>query len=254
MIGDVVASGGRAAVRDLLPRLRSELKIDVVTLQGENLAGGQGITLATANEMLRSGADVITSGNHIWDQKEFIQHLDDSALPVLRPLNYPAAAPGRGAIDAGPVAVINLVGRVFVGESDSPFAVVDELLATGFGHGKPVIVDFHAEASSEKHAMAWHLDGRVSAIVGTHTHVPTADPRILPGGTAFVTDLGMVGALGSVIGVEVEDVLARFMTGVPRKLRPVETGEFQFNSVLIDIDNVTRKARSIERVDRVWHQ
>jgi hypothetical protein len=252
MIGDVVGKGGRNAVRDILPRLRSELRIDFVTVQGENIAGGNGLTVDTVNELLRSGADVITTGNHVWDQKEFIERLDDPALPVLRPLNYPAAAPGRGAIDAGPVAVINLLGRVFVGESDSPFAVVDELLASGFGAGKPLIVDFHAEASSEKHAMAWHLDGRVSALVGTHTHVPTADTRILPGGTAFVTDLGMVGALESVIGVEVEDVLARFLTGVPRRLRPVETGVFQFNSVLIDINDATGKARSVQRVDREW--
>jgi hypothetical protein len=253
MVGDVVGSGGRAVVSDLLPRLRRELEIDFVTVQGENIAGGMGLTLETARDLLRAGADVITSGNHVWDQRQFIEHLDDPALPVLRPLNYPAAAPGRGAIDLGPLAVINLIGRVFVGESDSPFAVIDELLAAGFGSGKPVIVDFHAEASSEKFAMAWHLDGRVSALVGTHTHVPTADPRVLPGGTAYVTDLGMVGGLSSVIGVEVDDVLARFLTGVPRKLRPVEQGAFQFNSVLIDIDDTSRKARSIVRVDREWH-
>ncbi len=252
MVGDVVGSGGRAAVRDLLPRLRRELSIDFITVQGENLAGGAGMTLNTVNEVLRAGADVVTSGNHVWDQKEFLESLDDPALPVIRPLNYPSRAPGRGAIDAGPVAVINLIGRVFMGEADNPFDVVDELLATGFGKGKPVLVELHAEASSEKYAMAWHLDGRVTAVVGTHTHVPTADTRVLTGGTAYVTDLGMVGALESVIGVEVEDVLARFLTSVPRKLRPVEKGAFQFNSVLIETDDATHRAASITRVDREW--
>ncbi len=253
MVGDVVGSGGRAAVKDLLPRLRRELSVDFVTVQGENIAGGAGMTLSTVNDLLRAGADVVTSGNHVWDQKEFLEHLDDRALPVLRPHNYPAAAPGRGIIDTGPVAVINLIGRVWMSiEADSPFSVVDEVLATGFGRGKPVIVEIHAEASSEKYAMGWHLDGRVSAVVGTHTHVPTADARILPGGAAYITDLGMVGALESVIGVEVEDVLARFLTSVPRRLRPVESGAFQFNSVLIETDDATHKAKSIVRVDRVW--
>lgn len=252
MVGDVVGSGGRAAVKDLLPRLRRELSLDFITVQGENIAGGAGLTLNTVNELLRAGTDVITTGNHVWDQKEFVEHIANPALSVLRPLNYPDAAPGCGSVDTGPVAVINLIGRVFVGEFDSPFSRVDALLSSGFGEGKPVIVDFHAEASSEKAAMGWHLDGRVSAVCGTHTHVPTADARILPGGTAFVTDLGMVGAMDSVIGVEIEDALRRFLTSMPVKFRPAESGLFRFNSVMIETDDATHLARSIVRVDREW--
>ncbi len=252
MVGDVIGRGGRHTVCGLLPILRSELNIDFVTVQGENLAGGFGLTRDTVADLLDSGADVVTSGNHVWDRKEFIEHLDDPALPALRPMNYPAAAPGRGSIDTGPVAVVNLIGRVFVGEFDSPFDAVDDLLASGWGKGKPIIVDFHAEATSEKAAMAWHLDGRTAAVCGTHTHVPTADARVLPGGTAFVSDLGMVGSPDSVIGMHVDDVLARFLTGVPRRMRPVERGPMKFNSALIEVDEQTSLALSIERVDRKW--
>ena len=170
---------------------------------------------------------------------------------MLRPLNYPPNTPGRGAADdTGPVAVINLIGRVWVGEFDSPFAVVDDLLAGGFGQGKPIVVDFHAEATSEKAALAWHLDGRVAALVGTHTHVPTADSKILPEGTAFVSDLGMVGAVDSILGVNVEGSLNRFLTGYRQRMEPVRSGTMNFNSVLIDIDISTGLANSIERVDR----
>ncbi|MDP6667451.1 MAG: TIGR00282 family metallophosphoesterase [Dehalococcoidia bacterium] len=251
MIGDVVGSGGRRAVGNLLPGLKSELDIDFVTLQGENLAAGVGLTVDTAVEMIEAGADVITTGNHVWDKREFIDHLDDPHLPVLRPLNYPAGTPGRGATDdSGPVAVISLIGRVWVGEFDSPFAVVDDLLAGGFGQGKPIVVDFHAEATSEKAALAWHLDGRAAAVVGTHTHVPTADCKVLPGGTGFVSDLGMVGAVESILGVEVEGSLGRFLTGYRHRMQPVRKGLMNFNSVLVDVDDATGKAGSVERVDR----
>ena len=165
MIGDVIGRGGRNALCGLLPGLRDELNIDFVTAQGENLAGGFGLTRNTVADLLDSGVDVVTTGNHVWDKREFVEDLDDHSLPVLRPMNYPAIAPGRGCIDMGPVAVVNLIGRVFVGEFDSPFAVVDELLASGWGQGKPLIVDFHAEATSEKVALGWHLDGRVAAVV-----------------------------------------------------------------------------------------
>ncbi len=251
MIGDVVGSGGRRAVGKLLNDLKTELGIDFVTLQGENLAAGIGLTVDTVVEMIEAGADVITTGNHVWDKREFIDHLDDPHLPVLRPLNYPPGTPGRGATDdSGPVAVINLIGRVWVGEFDSPFAVVDDLLAGGFGQGKPIVVDFHAEATSEKAALAWHLDGRVAAVVGTHTHVPTADCKVLPGGTGFVSDLGMVGAVDSILGVEVEGSLNRFLSGYRQRMQPVRTGPINFNSVLIDINDSTGLANSVERVDR----
>ena len=252
MVGDVIGTGGRKVLAGILPRLKDELSLDFVTVQGENIAGGAGMTRRTVEELLLAGADVVTSGNHVWDQKEFVEQIDDPALSVLKPLNYPASTPGRGFLDTGTVAVINLSGRVFVGEFDSPFARVDELLSTGFGEGRPVIVDFHAEASSEKAAMGWHLDGRVSAVCGTHTHVPTADARVLPGGTAFVTDLGMVGAFDSAIGVEIDDVMKRFLTSMPAKFRPVETGLFKFNSVMIETDEATHLAKSIVRVDREW--
>ncbi len=250
MVGDVVGSGGRRTVKKVLPRLRRELEIDFVVLQGENLAGGFGITLETVYEMVEAGADIITSGNHIWDKRDITKSLDDPGFPVLRPLNYPPVNPGRGASKDGPVAVVNLIGRVWVGEFDSPFAAVDELLAGGWASDRPILVDLHAEATSEKVAMGWHLDGRVAAVVGTHTHVATADCTILPGGTAYVTDLGMVGGTQSVIGMHVEEALDRFLTGVGRRFRPVESGPMRFNSVLIDIDEDTRKAVAIERVDR----
>ena len=252
MVGDVIGRGGRNALCGLLPGLRDELNIDFVTAQGENLAGGFGLTRNTVADLLDSGVDVVTTGNHVWDKREFVEDLDDPSLPVLRPMNYPAIAPGRGCVDMGPVAVVNLIGRVFVGEFDSPFAVIDELLASGWGKGKPLIVDFHAEATSEKSALGWHLDGRASAVCGTHTHVPTADCRVLPGGTAFVSDLGMVGSPDSVIGMKVDDVLARFLTGVPKRMSPVASGPMNFNSVLIDVDDETSKAVGISRVDREW--
>ena len=251
MIGDVVGKVGRRAVSSLLTDLKSEFSVDFVTLQGENLAAGIGLTVDTVVEMVEAGANVITTGNHVWDKREFIDHLDDPYLPVLRPLNYPPNTPGRGAADdTGPVAVINLIGRVWVGEFDSPFAVVDDLLAGGFGQGKPIVVDFHAEATSEKAALAWHLDGRVAAVVGTHTHVPTSDSKILPEGTAFVSDLGMVGAVDSILGVNVEGSLNRFLTGYRQRMEPVRSGTMNFNSVLIDIDVSSGLANSIERVDR----
>ena len=254
MIGDVVGNGGRKAVTKLLKDLKNELEIDFVTLQGENLAGGIGLTVDNVIEMQEAGADVITTGNHVWDKREFIEHLDDPYLPVLRPLNYPSHNPGRGATDqSGPVAVVNLIGRVWVGEFDSPFAVIDDLLAGGFGQGKPIVVDFHAEATSEKAALAWHLDGRVAAVVGTHTHVPTADCKVLPDGTAFVTDLGMVGARDSILGVEVEGSLARFLSGRRQRMQPQRKGLINFNSVVIEIDSTTGLATRIERVDREIH-
>jgi metallophosphoesterase (TIGR00282 family) len=250
MVGDVVGSGGRRAVRKLLPSLRQELGIDFVTLQGENLAGGFGLTLETVQEMLEAGADVITTGNHVWDKRQFVEHLDDDRVPVLRPLNYPAGVPGRGFMEAANVGIVNLIGRIWVGEFDSPFSTVDELLVSGWGRGKPVVVDFHAEATSEKMALGWHLDGRVTALVGTHTHVATADCRVLPDGTAYVTDLGMVGATDSVIGMGKDEALERFLTGVNKRFRPVESGPMRFNSVLIETDDDTNLATNIERVDR----
>lgn len=249
MIGDVVGRLGRKAVKTILPELRAELSLDLVVANGENAAGGFGLNLRTAEELFSSGVDGITSGNHIWDQKEIIPHLD-SDLKIARPLNYPPDTPGRGYIKLGEVLIVNLIGRVFVGNFDCPFRAMDALLEEMSCQAKTIIVDLHAEASSEKEAMGWYLDGRVSALVGTHTHIPTADAKIMPKGTAFVSDLGMVGALHSIIGAEPEDVLTRFLHQTPQRLRIVTKGPIRFNSVLIEIDESTGRATSISRVDK----
>ena len=252
MVGDIVGKPGRQALQRVLPVLKREERLDLVVVNGENAAGGFGLTDETADEILAAGADVITSGNHIWDNRDIFPSLDGE-LPILRPANYPKGAPGRGMLRIGRAAVINLQGRVFMPEGlDSPFDVVDRLLAE-LKEDPPrvILVDFHTEATSEQGAMGWYLDGRVTAVVGTHTHVPTADTRLLPGGTAFVSDLGMTGPVNSVIGSMVEDVLERFLTAMPRRLRVAEGGPIQFNSVLIEVDDLTGKALSIKRVDQV---
>ena len=249
MIGDVVGSPGRKAVQALLPDLRHELHLDLVTANGENAAGGFGITLDTADELLSSGVDIITSGNHIWDQKEIIPHLD-STLPILRPLNYPPDTPGRGYGNVKGVLVVNLIGRVFVGTCDCPFRSMGRLLEELPDPPPPIIVDLHAEATSEKQAMGWYLDGRVSVVAGTHTHVPTADTRILPKGTGYVSDLGMVGTTDSVIGSQIQDVLERFLTQTPRRLSVATKGPVRFNSVLFEIDETTGNTTDVVRIDR----
>ena len=249
MIGDVIGKPGRRAVKSLIPSLRLDHGIDLVIANGENTAGGFGLTLDTANELLESGVDILTSGNHIWDQKEIIPYLDER-LPVVRPANYPDA-PGRGSLIHNNVMVMNLMGRVFMPALDCPFRTADRILEEVAASGKPpvIIVDFHAEATSEKQAMGWYLDGRVSAILGTHTHVGTVDSRVLPRGTAYITDVGMTGPLDSVIGSETGIVLERFLTGMPQRLA-VANGPVLLNSVLVDIDQDTGKALTIERMDR----
>lgn len=249
MVGDIVGRPGREAVAAILPELRSQLEIDHVIANGENAARGRGLTEKTANELFNAGVDVITSGNHIFDIREFVPALDRD-WPVLRPANYPPRAPGRGMLHHEGLTVINLMGRVFMPATvDDPFRVADELL-DDIAPGSCVVIDFHAEASSEKQALAWYLDGRAAAVVGTHTHVPTADARILPEGTAMVGDLGMVGVRDSVIGDDVDSVISRFLTGMPTRL-PVASGDDGvFNSVLIEIDRSRGIATGVERVDR----
>ncbi len=252
-IGDIVGKPGRRAVVALVSGLQRELGIDIVVANGENAAAGKGITISTAKEIFAGGVDVITSGNHIWAQANIIPYLDSEA-PVLRPANYPSGAPGRGMVCVGGLTVMNLMGRTFMYEIDDPFRAADRLLES-VPAGSPVLVDMHAEATSEKIAMGWYLDGRVSAVVGTHTHVPTADGRILPKGTAFVSDLGMCGPRDSIIGVEPEAVIRKFLTGMPARFKVAEKSRFvNFSSVLIEIDDATGKALSIERVDREWEQ
>jgi hypothetical protein len=248
-IGDVVGKPGRRAVSLLVPKLRKEYGPDLVIANGENSAAGRGLTLATARELFDSGVDVLTSGNHAWDNKDILPYLDSEA-PILRPLNYPPGVPGRGIHRVGRVTVLNLIGRTFMAPADDPFRAVDAVLAE-VGTESIVFVDFHAEATSEKQAFGWYVDGRVSAVVGTHTHVPTADARILPQGTAYVTDAGMCGARDSVIGDDVETVIRRFVTLLPTRLTVAENSPaLVLGAVLIDIDDTTRRARSIVRVDR----
>jgi metallophosphoesterase (TIGR00282 family) len=249
MIGDVVGKLGRRTVGAVLPAIRSDHAIDLVVANGENAAGGRGLTPRTAEELFQAGVNVITSGNHVWENREVYPLLEGDA-PILRPLNYPEGTPGRGFLRHNGVTVINLMGRTFMNlQLDCPFRGADRALAEA-GEGRLVLVDMHAEATSEKIAMGHYLDGRVSAVVGTHTHIPTSDTRVLPKGTAYVTDLGMVGALNSVLGMEIEPVLQRFLTQLPNRFGPVDSGPAIFNSVLIRIDDETGRARSIERLDR----
>ena len=248
MIGDVIGRPGRRAVQALLPGLRDEFAIDLVVANGENAAAGFGLTLDTAHELFDSGVDAITSGNHIWDQREIIPHLD-SDLPILRPLNYPPTAPGRGSVEVNGAVVVSLIGRVFVGNYDCPFRAMDDLMDSLGARRRVVLVDFHAETTSEKAAMGWYLDGRATAVVGTHTHVGTVDTRLLSNGTAFVSDLGMVGPRQSVIGSNIQDALERFLHQMPHRLT-VAAGAVRFNSVLVDIDEETGRATAIARVDR----
>lgn len=247
-IGDVVGKPGRQAVSRLLPVLRGQYHLDLVIANAENVAGGLGLTPATAEELLGAGVDVLTSGNHIWAQKEIIPYLDGE-MPILRPLNFPPGVPGRGYIVKGQALVVNLIGRTFMGNFDCPFRAMDQVL-TELGQRPPVIiVDFHAEATSEKMALGRYLDGRVSAVLGTHTHVGTIDAQLFPRATAYVTDIGMTGPIDSVIGDDVESVLQRFLTAIPNRLA-VGRGKTMFNAVLVKVDEKSGKATSIERIYR----
>jgi metallophosphoesterase (TIGR00282 family) len=249
MIGDIVGKLGRRTVATVLPEIRESHSINLVVANGENTAGGRGLTTATAEELYRSGVDVITSGNHIWENREIYPSLE-SDRRIVRPLNYPEGTPGRGVFKRDGLAVVNVMGRTFMGIAlDCPFRAMDTAL-DGLQDCRTIIVDHHAEATSEKIGMGYYLDGRVSAVAGTHTHVPTSDTRILPRGTAYVTDLGMVGALHSVLGMRTEPVIERFLTQLPNRFDPEDKGPAVFNSVLIDIDEDTGRAVSIERLDR----
>jgi len=248
MVGDVIGRPGRRAVRTLVPGLRQEYNVDLVIANSENAAGGLGLTKETAEELLDSGVDVLTSGNHIWDQKEILPALDGD-LAILRPLNYPPGVPGRGYLIKGDALVVNLVGRIFIGNFDCPFRTMDQLLEELTDRPSVIIVDFHGEATSEKMALGWYLDGRVSALLGTHTHVGTIDARLLPKGTAFITDVGMTGPLDSVIGDDTDAVIRRFLTQVPRRLS-VGKGGVILNSVLVEVEEGTGKAKSISRIDK----
>jgi metallophosphoesterase (TIGR00282 family) len=249
MVGDVVGRPGRRAVAALLPDLLQELEVELTIANGENAAAGRGLTLTTARELFDAGVDVITSGNHIWDQKEIIPSLDEEAA-ILRPQNYPPGTPGRGIMTCNGATIINLQGRTFMPPLDCPFRTADAILKQ-LPARSTIIVDMHGEATSEKAAMGWYLDGRVSAVLGTHTHIGTVDTRVLPRGTAFVCDVGMVGSRDSIIGDDVDAVLSRFLSQLPHRLPVAENSRIlQFNAVLVEIDDATGLARSIVRVDR----
>lgn len=233
-------------MKKLLPGLHHEYGVDLVVGNGENAAGGLGLTPSTAQELVDSGIDAITSGNHIWVHKEILPYLDGN-FPLLRPLNYPPACPGRGYWFRDNVLVVNLMGRTFIGNFDCPFRAMDKLLAEFKDKTKVIIVDFHAEATSEKVAMGWYLDGRVSAVLGTHTHVGTIDARILPRGTAYVTDIGMVGPMDSIIGDDANNVINRFLSQIPGRLS-VGKGIVDFNAILIEVNEDTGKAVDIKRI------
>lgn len=251
-IGDIFGQPGRMAVAKVLPELCRESKFDIIIANGENASGGMGITSPIAQELFRLGIQVITTGNHVWKQKEIIEFLKTEPR-LLRPLNYPPDVPGSGSIiielDGIKVGVVNLMGRVFLTELDCPFRKGSKEIETIREKTPIIIVDMHSEATSEKVAMGWFLDGIVSAVIGTHTHVQTADEKILPGGTAFITDVGMTGPRDSVIGIKREIAIRRFLTQVPVRFE-VAKGEAQFNAVIIEVDSNSGKATSIARVNK----
>ncbi|MCD6326356.1 TIGR00282 family metallophosphoesterase [bacterium] len=249
-IGDVVGRCGRSVISNYLGSLLEEFNIELCIANGENAAGGFGITQPVAEEMFAAGVDVITSGNHIWDKKEVYEYFDIEPR-LLRPANYVDSLPGSGAIlvpmqKRGQALIANISGRAFLDQLDCPFQTIDRILEAEGKDAKVRIVDFHAEATAEKQAMAWYLDGRASALIGTHTHVQTADERILPEGMAYITDAGMTGAFDSVIGFRPEDSIYRFRTGISRSLR-LAKGNRGINAVIVDISEETGEAVSIER-------
>ncbi len=245
-VGDVIGKPGRRALQQFLPGLINDHNVDLVIANGENAAHGIGITAKTAQELLDAGVNVITSGNHIWAQREIVDFMDGN-LPIIRPLNFPPGVAGRGYLILNGVLVVNLIGRVFMKPADCPFRAMDNLLGSLRPLPNMILVDFHAEATSEKIALGRYLDGRVSAVLGTHTHVGTTDSHIMPGGTAYVTDIGMVGPVDSVIGDDVDNVLGSFLTGLPHRLS-VGKGTAALDAVLLNIDSETGKASGIKRI------
>ncbi|MCM8760538.1 MAG: TIGR00282 family metallophosphoesterase [Candidatus Omnitrophica bacterium] len=250
-IGDIVGEPGRRAVEKLLPKIKKREGLEFVVANGENVAGGSGVTPALADELFEHGVDVLTSGDHIWKRKEIVEKLD-SDRRLLRPANYPSSVPGFGstviASSSGTsVGVINLVGRVFMQPVECPFRVAREEIERMKTKSRVIIIDIHAEATSEKIALGWYLDGMASAVIGTHTHVQTADDKILPGGTAFISDAGMTGPFDGVIGRKKEQILTRFITQMPARFEMAE-GDIQMHGVVIDVDDKTGRAESVRRI------
>jgi metallophosphoesterase (TIGR00282 family) len=250
MVGDVFGEPGRSAVAKLLPQLRRDLAIDFAVVNVENAAGGFGVTPAMARSFLDQGVDVMTSGNHIWDKKEIIEYIAKENL-LLRPANFPTGTPGSGfiTVKAGPhrVAVLNLMGRIFMNPIDCPFRTADAIVPELRKETPIILVDMHCEATSESQAMGWYLDGRVSAVVGTHRHVQTADERILPGGTAYITDIGLTGPVDSVIGVDKDLIIQRFVSQMPARFEPAR-GPASLQGVVITLEPETGRASEIRRL------
>jgi 2',3'-cyclic-nucleotide 2'-phosphodiesterase len=251
-VGDIVGSAGRKALKEMLPELKMKYSPDVIIVNGENAAGGRGITAAIAKEFYDQGVHGITLGNHTWDNKDIFDFIDKEER-MIRPANYPPGTPGRGfTVVKGQkkeLAIVNVQGRTFLPPLDCPFQTMDAILDKMKKKHNCILVDFHAEATSEKIAMGWYLDGKVSAVLGTHTHVQTHDERILPQGTAYVTDVGMVGGRDGILGMERQAVLQKFKTGLPVRFAADE-GKWQFHAMLIDIDEETGLSKKVELIRR----
>ncbi len=250
-IGDIVGKTGRTATKALIPTIVNRYKIDLVVANGENAAGGFGITEKIVSELLNGGVHIITTGNHVWDKKEFITQISKEDR-VLRPLNYPPGVPGYGSLlyplrDGTKVAVINLSGRVFMSPIDCPFRIGKAEIERLSSETNIIIIDFHAEATSEKIAFGYYMDGKVSAVIGTHTHVQTADEKILPGGTAYITDVGMTGPGDSVIGIEKEQIIERFLTSMPMRFETAQ-GNGILSALVIEINEESGKSTAVQRL------
>lgn len=250
-IGDVVGSPGRDMVKEYLPKLKEKHRPHMTIINGENAASGKGITEKIYKQFLESGAQVVTMGNHTWDKKEIFEFID-SAKYMIRPANFPEGTPGNGIvyinINGKEIAVINLQGRTFLPALDDPFRKVDELIDEARKRTSIIFLDFHAEATSEKQAMGWYVDGRVSVVVGTHTHTQTADERILPQGTGYITDVGMTGPYDGILGVERDAVIKRFLTNLPGRFETDKKGRTQLNGFLVTVDEKTGKTSRVERI------
>jgi metallophosphoesterase (TIGR00282 family) len=250
-VGDVVGSPGRDMVNEYVPKLKDKYRPTVTVINGENAAGGRGITEDIYRGFLEIGAQAVTLGNHAWDNRDIFEFID-KAKYLVRPANFPDEVPGNGIVylkvNQDEVAIINLQGRTFMPSLDCPFKKADELIEEASKRTPIIFVDFHAEATSEKQAMAWYLDGRVSAVVGTHTHVQTADERILPSGTAYISDVGMTGPYDGILGMEKEAVIKRFLTSLPVRFEVPKSGRTQLSAVILDLDKKTGSAKKFSRI------
>lgn len=253
MIGDICGRPGRYAAAQCIPLLKQEYHVDLIIANGENSAGGVGITSSVLEELLKMNIDMITTGNHIWDKKEVFNFIDQDH-PLVRPANYPPGTPGKGyhilQIKDRKIGIINLAGRTFMPPMDCPFRVADQILSEIKDICDIIIIDFHAEATSEKLALAWYLDGKVSCIAGTHTHIQTADERILPQGTAYISDLGMVGSWNSILGMDKEPVIKKFLTGLPAKFNVAADHDAIFCAIILQIDMDSNKVNHIIRIQK----